>query len=128
MQLIERYNLKNNEEHLHRTIAYIAARCVNNFNDTTYSLEERADDLFLIGLMHEDGIYFQKDEARAAEFYLKARALNGHPTSTNLLGLMCQAGKGGFPKDYQKALEFYHAAAELGSLAGISNIGGKLAR
>jgi len=125
VSLVNRYDLRRSEAHLEATIACIISRSTDSIPTIEkYTKDEQADELFLLGMMYEEGIFFQKNEEKAVELYSQAMNINGHPISTNLLGLMCQEGKGNMRVDCAKAIEYYRKAAEMGSLAGISNIGG----
>jgi len=54
---------------------------------------------------------------------LKKRVDVEDPIAIQNQGIYYQYGKYGFPQDYDKALELYHRAAELGHAAGYNSIG-----
>lgn len=131
VSLVDRYGMRISEPHLEAALARVISRSkagcyLTDDTSTTYTKDDHADDLFLLGMMYEEGIYFLRNEEKAVELYTQAMELNGHPISTNLLGLMSQEGKGSLRVDFAKAIEYYRKAAALGSLAGVSNIGGML--
>lgn len=70
-----------------------------------------------LGLCYQFGAVVPQNTDTAKEYYLKA-AMGGHPAAQNTIGSFY-----GIEKDYEKALQWYYKAAEVGDANALCNIG-----
>ena len=76
---------------------------------------------YVLGTFYHDGIYFNKDECEAVNWYLLS-ANAEHPRGLGILGY-CYGEAVGLEKDVKKALHYYHKAAKKGESIAQYNIG-----
>ena len=82
---------------------------------------QRADELCVLGLMHEEGILFTKNLSRA--FFLMGTAASlGSSVATCVVGARYGSGRG-VAVDYNAANRLYKKAARRGNIAAVFNIG-----
>lgn len=75
-----------------------------------------------LGIRYQAGRGVEKDLKQAAHWYQRAMdagALNAHSG----VGYMYRHGRGGYPKDPEKAVEVFRAAADQGNASGQYNLG-----
>jgi TPR repeat protein len=104
----------------------VAALQAKRFDDaravfTPLARDGNGDAMFMLGVMHENGLGTAKDLAAAASWYERAAAAGVASAQYNL-GIFYQLGSG-VPQDSTKALRYHRLAAAQGHSRAQNNLG-----